>query len=120
MYSPQTGVWFIQVKLTNISFIRTLFKVSFIQGSVYTGFCFIQGSVYTGFCFIQGSVYTGFCFIQGSVYTGFCFIQGSVYTGFCFIQGVKLSSAVQPSWSEGRTAGHIFGRKPSNDYFIKI
>ena len=33
---------------------------------------------------------------------------------------VKLSSAVQPSWSEGRTAGHIFGREPSNDYFIKI
>jgi hypothetical protein len=24
------------------------------------------------------------------------------------------------SWSEGRTAGHIFGREPSNDYFIKI
>ena len=33
---------------------------------------------------------------------------------------VKLSSAVQPSWSEGRTAGYIFGRKPSNNYFIKI
>ena len=33
---------------------------------------------------------------------------------------VKLSSAVQPSWSEGQTAGHIFGREPSNDYFIKI
>jgi hypothetical protein len=26
---------------------------------------------------------------------------------------------VQPSWSEGQTAGHIFGREPSNDYFIK-
>jgi hypothetical protein len=25
-----------------------------------------------------------------------------------------------PSWSKGRTAGHIFGREPSNDYFIKI
>ena len=23
-------------------------------------------------------------------------------------------------WSKGRTAGHIFGREPSNDYFIKI
>jgi len=22
------------------------------------------------------------------------------------------------SWSGGRTAGHIFGREPSNDYFI--
>jgi hypothetical protein len=25
----------------------------------------------------------------------------------------------EPSWSKGRTAGHIFGREPSNDYFIK-
>jgi hypothetical protein len=25
-----------------------------------------------------------------------------------------------PSWSKGRTAGHIFGREPLNDYFIKI
>jgi hypothetical protein len=25
-----------------------------------------------------------------------------------------------PSWSKGRTAVHIFGREPSNDYFIKI
>ena len=25
-----------------------------------------------------------------------------------------------PSWSKGRTTGHIFGRKPSNDYFIEI
>jgi hypothetical protein len=32
---------------------------------------------------------------------------------------VKLSSAVGLSWSKGRTAGHIFGREPSNDYFIK-
>ena len=33
---------------------------------------------------------------------------------------VKLSSAVGPSWSKGRTARHIFGREPSNEYFIKI
>jgi hypothetical protein len=33
---------------------------------------------------------------------------------------VKLSSTVGPSWSKGQTAGHIFGREPSNDYFIKI
>jgi hypothetical protein len=32
----------------------------------------------------------------------------------------KLSSAVQPSWSEGGTTRHNFGRGPSNDYFIKI
>ena len=25
-----------------------------------------------------------------------------------------------PSWSKGQTAGHNFGREPSNDYFIKI
>jgi hypothetical protein len=34
--------------------------------------------------------------------------------------GPQLSSAVGPSWSKGRTAGHIFGREPSNDYFNKI
>jgi hypothetical protein len=33
---------------------------------------------------------------------------------------VKLSSAVQPSWSEGVTTRHNFGRGPSNDYFIKV
>jgi hypothetical protein len=33
---------------------------------------------------------------------------------------VKLSSVVGPSWSKGRTVGHIFGREPSNYYFIKI
>jgi hypothetical protein len=33
---------------------------------------------------------------------------------------VKLSSTVAPSWSKCRTDGHIFGREPSNDYFIKI
>ena len=33
---------------------------------------------------------------------------------------VKLSSTVGPSWSKGRTARHIFGREPSNDYFINI
>ena len=32
---------------------------------------------------------------------------------------VKLSTAVQPSWSEGGTTRHNFGRGPSNDYFIK-
>jgi hypothetical protein len=32
---------------------------------------------------------------------------------------VKLSTAVQPSWSEGGTPRHNFGRGPSNDYFIK-
>ena len=33
---------------------------------------------------------------------------------------VKLNSAVQPSWSEGGTTRHNFGRGPSNDYFIKV
>jgi hypothetical protein len=33
---------------------------------------------------------------------------------------VKLSSAVQPSWSEGGTTRHNFGRGPSNEYFIKV
>jgi hypothetical protein len=31
-----------------------------------------------------------------------------------------LGWSSSPSWSKGRTAGHIFGREPSNDYFIKI
>ena len=33
---------------------------------------------------------------------------------------VKLSTAVQPSWSEGGTTRHNFGSGPSNDYFIKV
>jgi hypothetical protein len=33
---------------------------------------------------------------------------------------VKLSTAVQPSWSEGRTTRRNFGKGPFNDYFIKI
>jgi hypothetical protein len=33
---------------------------------------------------------------------------------------VKLSTAVQPSWSEGGTTRHNFGGGPSNDYFIKV
>jgi hypothetical protein len=33
---------------------------------------------------------------------------------------LKLSSAVQPSWSEDGTTRHNFGRGPSNGYFIKI
>jgi hypothetical protein len=33
---------------------------------------------------------------------------------------VKLSTAVQPSWSEGGTTRYNFGKEPFNDYFIKI
>jgi hypothetical protein len=33
---------------------------------------------------------------------------------------VKLSSAVGAISVEGPTAGHIFGREPSNDYLLKI
>ena len=32
----------------------------------------------------------------------------------------KLSSAVQPFWSEGGTTRHNFGIGPSSDYFIKV
>ena len=48
---------------------------------------------------------------------------GSRQDGLCeFPIGsyVKLSTAVQPSWSEGRTTRHNFGRGPSNDYLIKV
>jgi hypothetical protein len=33
---------------------------------------------------------------------------------------VKLSTAVQPSWSEGGTTRHNFGTGPFNDYLIKV
>jgi hypothetical protein len=33
---------------------------------------------------------------------------------------VNLSSAVGAILIEGPNAGHLFGREPSNDYFIKI
>ena len=32
----------------------------------------------------------------------------------------KVLKLKKKNWSKGRTAGHIFGREPSNDYFIKI
>jgi hypothetical protein len=38
----------------------------------------------------------------------------------CIGSYVKLSSAVQPTWSEGGTTKHNFGRGPPNDYFIKV
>ena len=44
MCSELTGVRYIQVKLTRISYIGT-----FIQSSIYTRFCSIQGPVYTCF-----------------------------------------------------------------------
>jgi hypothetical protein len=31
-----------------------------------------------------------------------------------------LIAGKKNNWSKGRTARHIFGREPSNDYFIKI
>jgi hypothetical protein len=37
-----------------------------------------------------------------------------------FITYNKMKKYIGPSWSKGRTAGHIFWREPSNDYFIKI
>ena len=40
----QTGVWFMQVELTNISYIETVFKVRFIQGSAQTGLTVQQTS----------------------------------------------------------------------------
>ena len=53
-------IWFIHVELTKMFYIGTLFKIQFIQDSVYTGFQFIQGSVLFRVQFIQGSVYKGF------------------------------------------------------------
>jgi hypothetical protein len=33
---------------------------------------------------------------------------------------LSVSTAVQPSWSEGGTTRNKIGRGPSNDYFIKV
>jgi hypothetical protein len=41
----------------------------------------------------------------------------SISIKLCWNSYVRLWG---PSWSKGRTAGHIFGREPSNDYFIKM
>jgi hypothetical protein len=32
----------------------------------------------------------------------------------------RIKKIKKQNWSKGRPAGHIFGREPSNDYFIKI
>ena len=47
------------------------------------------------------------------------FLRRRVLCEFPIGSYVKLNSA-GPSWSKGRIAGHIFGREPSNDYFIQI
>jgi hypothetical protein len=36
------------------------------------------------------------------------------------IKKIKIDILVQPSWSEGGSTRHNFGRGPSNDYFIKV
>jgi hypothetical protein len=64
--------------------------------------------------------------IQGSFHQSFVAI-GSVVSEekiFMWISHRVLYQAKfgcgGPSWSKGRIARHIFGREPSNDYFIKI
>jgi hypothetical protein len=37
-----------------------------------------------------------------------------------YITGFFMNFELLPTWSKGQTAGHIFGREPSNDYLIKI
>ena len=96
----------VQVKLSKISVMATLFKIWFIQHSIlyrspfYTGFHFIQESslyrslIYTGVQFIQVSslyriqVYTGVQFTQES-----SLYRSPVYTGFQFIQESSLYRA---------------------------
>ena len=75
-------IWFIHVELTKMSYIGTLFKIQFIQDSVYTGFQFIQGSVYSGFSLYRISVYSGYSLYRISVYSGFSLYRISVYPGF--------------------------------------
>ena len=61
------GNFIIQVKLTKISYIATLFKVWFIQDSVLFKVWFIQDSVLFKVWFIQDSVLFKVWFIQDSV-----------------------------------------------------
>jgi len=86
----KTGVWFIEVKLTTISYIGTflnLFKVWRIQDSGVSRVWFIQNS-----CLFRDLVYTGFWFIQGFglyrilVYSGFCLYRVPVYSGFGLVK----------------------------------
>jgi hypothetical protein len=36
------------------------------------------------------------------------------------VDEIKQIFSSETTGSKGRTAGHMFGREPSNDYFIKI
>ena len=62
MCSEYTGGQFIQVKLTKISYIGTLFKVRFIQDSGLSMVWFIQGLSWTDFTLL-----VNLCFILISV-----------------------------------------------------
>ena len=63
--------------------------------------------------------------IKGSFHQSFVAIgpvvsEENILCEFPIGSYVKLSSAVGAILVEGSTAGHIFGREPSNDYLIKI
>jgi hypothetical protein len=66
----------IQVKVTKISYIGTLFKVRFIQDSSSFRVWFIQDSSLFRVWFIQDS--SSFRVWLRQIYTGFQFIQGFV------------------------------------------
>jgi hypothetical protein len=49
-----------------------------------------------------------------------CDVWSDFYTMYFIFKTAKIPCGMQPSWSEGGTTRHNFGRGPSNDYFIKV
>jgi hypothetical protein len=58
--------------------------------------------------------------IQWLFHQSLVLIELLVLDKMFFWSYVKLSTAVQPSWSEVGTTRHNFGKGPFNDYLIKV
>jgi hypothetical protein len=68
--SKYTGVWFIQVKLTKISYIRTLFKVQFKQD-----FCLFRVQFKQDFCLFRVQFKQDFCLFRVQFKQDFCLFR---------------------------------------------
>ena len=83
MCSEYTGGQFIQVKLTKISYIGTLFKVWFIQDSGLSMVWFIQGLSWTDFTLLVSFMFHFDFGFKFNIYLSIAYIPIS-YSSFVF------------------------------------
>jgi hypothetical protein len=75
-------VWFVQVKLTKISYIWTLFKVCFMQDYVLLRVQFRRVAFYSGFGLDRFLFYSGFCLDRFLFYSVFSIDNFLFYSEF--------------------------------------